>query len=47
MSLVVNVMLYIMSVMNRPFHCLVQPIGAHGGEVVYLGVFALRVSLVS
>ena len=28
-------------------HCLVQPIGAHGGEVLYFGCFALGMSLVS
>ena len=41
MSVVVNVMLYLMSVMSLPR--LVQPVGAHGGEVM----FALGVSLVS
>ena len=25
--------------------CLVQPVGVHGGEVMYFGVFALGVSL--
>ena len=29
---------------NEPTRCLVQPIGAHGGEVMYF--FALEVSLV-
>ena len=28
---------------NEPTSCLVQPIGTHGGEVTYFGVFALGV----
>ena len=32
---------------NEPTTCRVQPIGTHGCEVMYLGVFALLVSLVS
>ena len=32
---------------NEPTSCLVQPIGTHGCEGMYLGVFALGVSLVS
>ena len=36
MSVVVNVMLSLMSVMN-PTSCLVQPIGMHGGDVMYFG----------
>ena len=32
---------------NEPTSCLVQHIGTHGGEVMYLCVFALGVSLVS
>ena len=44
MSVVVNVMVSLMSVMN----CIVQPIGTHGGEVIYFGSFlSLGVSLVS
>ena len=44
-SVVVNVMVYLMSVMHPP--CLVQPIGTHDGEVMYLGYAALEMSLVS
>ena len=40
MSVVANVMLSVMSVMSPS--CLVQPIGKHGGEVM----FCFRVSLV-
>ena len=32
---------------NKPTSCLVQTIGMHGGEMMYFGVLALRVSLVS
>ena len=32
---------------NEATSCLVKPIGMHGGEVMYFGVFALGVSLVS
>ena len=32
---------------NEPSSCLVQPIGSHCCEVMYLGVLALGVSLVS
>ena len=45
MSVVVNVMLSLMSVMSHP--CLVPPIVAHGGKVMYYGRFCFRVSLVS
>ena len=38
MSVVVNVMLSLMSVIS----CLVQPIGTHGGEAVYLGCVCFR-----
>ena len=31
---------------NEPTSCIVQPIGTHGGEVMYFSVFALWVSLV-
>ena len=27
---------------NEPTSCLVQPIGSHGGEVMYLGCICLR-----
>ena len=30
---------------NEPTSCLVQPIDTHGGEVMYLSVFALGMSL--
>ena len=33
-------------VSNEPISCLVQPIDAHGGEVMYFGCFVLWVSLV-
>ena len=32
---------------NEPPSFLAQPIGTHGSEVMYLGVFALGVSLIS
>ena len=32
---------------GEPTPCLVQPIGAHGGKVMYFGSFALVVCLVS
>ena len=32
---------------NEPIPCLVQPIGTHGGEVMYFGCLCFRVSLVS
>ena len=32
---------------NEPSPCIEQPISTYGGEVITLGVFALRVSLVS
>ena len=41
MSVVVNVMLSLMSA-NEPTSCLVQPIGTHGGEVIYFGCVCLR-----
>ena len=37
-------MLYLMSVMNDP--CIVQPISAHGGKVMYFGRFWFRGELV-
>ena len=40
MSVVVNVMLSLMSVM--PTSCLVQPIGMHGGEVMYFECVCFR-----
>ena len=44
MSVVVNVMLSLMSVMNPPP---VQPIGTHDGEVMYFGCVCFRGDLVS
>ena len=41
MSVVVNVMVSLMSVMIPP-SCLVQPIGTHGGEVKYFGCVCFR-----
>ena len=41
MSVVVNVMLSVMSVMS-PTSCIVQPIGAHCCEVMYFGCFGFR-----
>ena len=38
MSVVVNVMLSLMSVMSPP-PALYKPIRTHGGEVMYLGVY--------
>ena len=32
---------------NEPTPCLTQPIGGHGGEVMYFACFALWVNLVS
>ena len=32
---------------NEPTSCLVQPIGTHGGEVMYFGCVCFKVSLVS
>ena len=32
---------------DEPTSCLVQPIGAHSDDVMYLGSFGIRVSLVS
>ena len=32
---------------NEPTSCRVQPIGMHGGEVMYLGCVSSRVRLVS
>ena len=43
MSIVLNVMLSLMS--DEPTSCLVQPIGAHGGEVMYFGCFCFRCEL--
>ena len=40
MSVVVNVMLGFMIVMSTP--CLVQPIGAHSGDLMYFGSFCFR-----
>ena len=40
MYVVVNVMLSLINVLSPP-PCLVQPIGTHGGEVVYFGVCLL------
>ena len=42
MSVVVNVMLSLMYVVMSPPSYLVQPIGAHGCEVIYLGCFDFR-----
>ena len=42
MCVVVNVMFF-----NEPTSCIVQPIGTHGGEVMYVGCVCFRVSLVS
>ena len=44
MSVVVNILLSLMSVMNPPLPC---DIGAHGGEVMYLGFFYFRGEMVS
>ena len=41
MSVVVNVMLSLMSVFE-PTSCLVQPIGTHGGENMYVGCVCFR-----
>ena len=41
MSVVVNVMLYLISVMSPP-PCIVQPIVTHGGEVMYLVCVCFR-----
>ena len=41
MSVVVNVMLSLMSVMSPP-PCLMQPVGTHGGEVMYFGCVCFR-----
>ena len=41
MSVVVNVMLSLMSVMSR-IDCLMQPIGAHCCEVMYFWCFGFR-----
>ena len=40
MSVVVNVMLSLMSVLSPP--CLVQPISTHGGEVLYFVCVCFR-----
>ena len=40
MSVVVNVMLSLMSVMRTS--CLVQPLGTHGGEVMYFWCVCFR-----
>ena len=37
MSVVVNVMLSLMSVMSPP--CIVQPIDAHGGHAMHVDIF--------
>ena len=42
MSVVVNVKLFLMSVMSPPPSCLVQHIGTHGGEVIYFGCVCIR-----
>ena len=42
MSVVVNVMLSLMSVMSPAHSCVVQPIGAHCCEVMYVGCFGFR-----
>ena len=50
MSIVVNVVLSLMSVMSPPPPPptrIVQHIGAHGGEVMYFGCFCFRGELVS
>ena len=39
MSVVVNVMLSCYNECDEPTSCLVQPIGAHGGEVMYCFCF--------
>ena len=45
MSVVVNVMLSLMSVMcPLPTSCLVQPIGTHDGDVMFFGCVALGVN---
>ena len=41
MAVVVNVMLSLMSVMSHT-PCLVQPIGTHGCEVMYIGCVCFR-----
>ena len=41
MSVVMNVMLSLMRC-HGPIYCLVKPIGAHGGEVMYFGSFYFR-----
>ena len=40
MSVVMNVMLSLTSVMSPPLSC--RPVGAHGGEVMYFGNVCFR-----
>ena len=42
-TVLVNVMLSLMSVISPP--CIVQAIGAHGGEIMYFGSFCFRSEL--
>ena len=42
MSVVVNVMVSLMSVISPPLSCLVQPIGSHCCEVMSFGCFGFR-----
>ena len=42
MSVVVNVSNVVSNECNEPTSCLVQPIGMHGGEVIYFGCVCFR-----